>query len=79
MIWQIVSKRRNDLSNENDCICQIKKNFPKNTHYSEANFHKCSNPVNCSCESGADYHEICTVTALVINNVMYNRPPTPVR
>lgn len=56
-----------------------KKNFPKNTHYSEANFHKCSNPVNCSCESGADYHEICTVTALVINNVMYNRPPTPVR
>lgn len=48
-------------------------------HYSEANFHKCSNPVNCSCESGADYHEICTVTALVINNVMYNRPPTPVR
>lgn len=29
MIWQIVSKRRNDESNENDCICQIKKTSPK--------------------------------------------------
>lgn len=41
-------------------------------YYLEVNFYKCFNFVNCFCELGVDYYEICIVMVFVINNVMYN-------
>lgn len=49
-----------------------KKNFFKNMYYLEVNFYKCFNFVNCFCELGVDYYEICIVMVFVINNVMFN-------